>query len=74
MTAEWNKCQEKEHSPECRGPGDVKHHVKPWLRKRKISQLMGQILACCGDDLSGFRSCPCSHAADILREKLEGPY
>lgn len=60
------------HNPECRGPGDVINHIMPILRTKSISQLMGLILQCCGDNVSGARSCGCTHSARVLIEKLKG--
>lgn len=70
MTEEYRKGAPL-HSPECKGPGDVVNHVMPILRTKTISQLMGSILQCCGDRVSSFRSCGCSHSAIVLAEKLK---
>lgn len=64
-------CSYDSHSPECRGPGDVKHHVMPILKAQSISQLVGRLLSCCGDNVSSGRSCGCSHTARALVWKIK---
>lgn len=63
-------CHYSNHAKDCRGPGDVKNHILPWLRERKITELMGMIMSCCGDKYSSVMSCGCCHTAIVLREKL----
>lgn len=64
------KCKESGHSEDCRGPGDI-HHIREYWKSRTITQIMGQILSHCGDNVSPSMSCPCWHAVDALMSKFK---